>query len=117
MIELANTIHAKWNVPKEEIACKGCRRQDGKHFHLRQGCATLDCVKAKGVLYCSDCNDFPYAYLAPVADLSAERPHNLKLYNLSRIKKVRLERWIEDAEQISKRYFMVKFVVGKGQAE
>ena len=115
--ELTNTIHAKWGVPKEAIACKGCREQDGKHFHLPHGCATLDCAKSKKVQFCSDCADFPCSYLAPVADLAAERPHNMKVYNLSRIRKIGLERWIEEAEQISKKYFTVKFVVGKGQAD
>jgi hypothetical protein len=115
--ELMNTIHAKWGVPKEAIACKGCREQDGKHFHLSHGCATLDCAKSKKVQFCSDCADFPCAYLAPVADLAAERPHNMKVYNLSRIRKIGLERWIEEAEQVSKKYYTVKFVVGKGQAD
>jgi hypothetical protein len=115
--ELADSIHKKWNVPKEKIACNGCRQQDGKHFHLPQGCATLDCAKAKGVQFCSDCNDFPCALLAPVADLADQRPHNLKVYNLGRIKKIGLERWIEEAEQISNKYFKGKFVVGRGQAD
>jgi hypothetical protein len=115
--ELKETIHAKWNVPKSEIACKGCRKQDGKQFHIPNGCATLDCVRAKGVQFCSDCADFPCALLAPVADLAAERPHNMKMYNLSRIRMIGLERWIEEAEQINKKYFTVKFAVGKGQAD
>ncbi len=116
--ELADMIHTKWGVPKEEMACKGCRKQEGKHFHLPQGCATLNCVKAKGVqLCCSDCADFPCTLLAPVADLAAERPHNMKVYNLSRIKKAGLERWIEEAEQINKKYFTAKFFVGRGQAD
>jgi hypothetical protein len=114
--DLAEMIHKKMGVPKAEIACKGCRIQNGKHFHLPQGCATLDCAKAKGVHFCSDCTDFPCAYLAPVAELAAERPHNMKLYNLCRIKKVGLERWIEEAEQINKKYFSAKFMVGKGQS-
>ncbi len=114
--ELVETIHAKWGVPKQEIACKGCRKQDGRHFHLPQGCATLDCVKAKSVHLCSDCDDFPCALLAPVADLAAERPHNMKVYNLSRIRSIGLERWIEEAETINREYFSTKFAVGKGQA-
>ena len=111
-------LHVKYGWPKEEIACKGCRRQDGKHIHLPQGCATLDCVKAKGVELCCDCNDFPCAFLAPMADLAALRPHNMKLYNLCRIKKIGVERWIEEeAGQIRKKYFTGKFIVGKGQAD
>jgi len=115
--ELAESMHVKLGVPKKEIACKGCRQQNGKHFHLPQGCATLDCVKAKGVTLCCDCNDFPCAFLAPTADKAALLPHNIKLYNLCRIKKSGLERWIdEEAGQIRKKYFTGKFVMGRGQA-
>lgn len=116
--DFAETIHTKYGWPKEVIACKGCRAQDGKHIHLPQGCATLDCVKAKGVQFCCDCNEFPCAYLAPIADLAAIRPHNTKLYNLCRIKKVGLGRWInEEAGKIRKKYFTGKFVMGKGQSD
>ena len=116
--EFSERIHSKMGVPKGEIACRGCREQDGKHFHLPNGCATLDCVKAKNVTLCCDCNDFPCALLAPTADQAAKYPHNFKVFNLCRIKKVGLERWIqEEAGQIRKKYFTHKFVVGKGQAD
>jgi len=116
--EVAQTLQGKYGWPKEEIACKGCRQQDGKHVHIPQGCSTLDCVKARGVAFCGDCADFPCALLAPVADLAAIRPHNLKVYNLGRIKKIGLERWIaEEAGQIRKKYFTGKFVMGKGQSD
>lgn len=115
--EFAESVHMRWGVPKEEIACKGCRQQDGKHFHLPHGCATLDCVKAKGVEYCCDCGDFPCAYLAPTADGAAHYPHNMKVYNLCRIKRVGLEQWIEEAGQIRKKYFTGKFIMGRGQAD
>ncbi len=116
--ELTERIHVKMGVPKEEIACRGCRQQDGKHFHLPNGCATLDCVKAKGVDLCCNCNDFPCDFLAPTADQAARYPHNFKVFNLCRIKKVGLEHWIqEEAGQIRKKYFTHKFVVGKGHAD
>jgi len=116
---LVELIHTKMGVPKEEIACKGCRQQDGKHFHLQaDGCATLNCVKAKGVEFCFDCDDFPCAFLAPTADKATQYPHNMKVYNLCRIKKIGIECWIgEEAGQIRKKYFTGKFVVGKGQSE
>ena len=116
--KLAELIHAKMGVTKGEIACKGCRRQDGKHYHLPpEGCATLNCVKSKEVEFCCDCADFPCAFLAPTADKASQYPHNMKLYNLCRIQKVGLEGWItEEAGQIRKKYFTGKFVVGKGQA-
>ena len=116
--EVAEALHGKYGWPKEEIACKGCRKQNSKHIHLPQGgCSTLDCVKAHGVDLCSDCAEFPCSFLAPVADLAAIRPHNMKTYNLCRIRKIGLESWIQtEAGQTRKRYFTVKFTVGKGQA-
>lgn len=116
--KLAEVIHARLGVPKEAIACKGCRQQDGCHYHIPQRCATLECAKAKGVKLCSDCKDFPCVLLAPVADKAAQYPHNMKLYNLCRIKKIGLDAWSEkEAEQIRKKYFAGQFVVGKGQAD
>ena len=116
---MTELIHKRMGVPKEEVACRGCRQQDGKHFHIPpSGCATLDCVKAKGVVLCCDCSDFPCSLLAPTADHAARYPHNMKLYNLCRIKKIGLENWINnEADQIRQKYFNGKFVAGKGQAE
>jgi hypothetical protein len=110
---------AQKGIPADEVPCKGCRAQDGKHFHLSEdGCATLDCAKAKGVEICSDCSEFPCALLAPLADQAAEYPHNFKLYNLCRIRLAGLDHWIEEeAALIRKAYFSRDFVVGKGQAE
>ncbi len=110
-------IHKKYGVPKNEIACKGCRKQDGKHFHLPEGCETLNCVKDKGVELCCDYAEFPCAFLAPTADGAATYPHNMKVYNLCRIKAVGIDKWIEESIQIRKKYSTGKFVVGKGQAE
>ncbi len=114
--ELAGVVHAKTGVPKEEIPCKGCRKQDGKHFSKpREGCATLECVKAKDVELCCNCDDFPCAYLAPMVDGASQFPHNMKMYNLCRIKKTGQERWIEEAGQTREKYFTGKFIAGKGQ--
>ena len=115
--DFAEMIHKKFGVPKEEIPCKGCRAQDGDHYHLPEGCATLDCVKEKGLELCCDCDDFPCAFLAPTADGASVYPHNIKLYNLCRIKKVGLDQWTNEAGDIRKKYFKGKFVVGKGQAD
>ena len=116
---VAEHIHQKWGVPKDMIACQGCRQVDGRHFHLpADGCATLNCVEAKGVELCCDCGDFPCAFLAPVADQADGYPHNFKVYNLCRIKKIGLDRWIEEeAGEIRRKYFGAKFAVGKGQTD
>jgi hypothetical protein len=117
-VEFAQMIHEKLIVSEQEISCKGCRQQDGKHFHLpSDGCATLNCAKAKGVDLCCNCDDFPCSLLAPIADGASKYPHNLKTYNLCRIKKVGLGNWIEEAGDIRKKYYTGQFVVGKGQSE
>jgi hypothetical protein len=117
--KLVDLIHMKMGVSREEIGCRGCRQQDGQHFHLPpEGCETLNCVKAKGVGFCFECDDFPCALLAPTADGADKYPHNMKLYNLCRIKKIGLERWIdEEAGKIRRKYFTGKFIVGKGQTD
>ena len=115
--EFAELIHQKFGVSKEEIPCSGCREQDGKHYHLAGGCKTLDCAKDKGVEFCCDCKDFPCALLAPLSDGAATYPHNLKVYNLCRIKAMGIEKWIAESVQIRKKYFTSKFCVGSGQAE
>ncbi len=116
--ELTKLFVEKMGVPAESVPCRGCRQQDGKHFHLAGGCANLDCAKERGVDLCSDCDEFPCALLAPLADQAGRYPHNMKLYNLCRIKLVGLDRWIEEESmEIRKRYFKHPFVVGKGQAD
>jgi len=113
------SIFEKKGIPADAVPCSGCRAQDGSHFHLGEaGCATLNCAKEKGVSLCSDCEEFPCALLAPLADQAAVYPHNMKLYNLCRIKLKGVEHWVEEeAGEIRRAYFGRKFVVGKGQAE
>jgi len=116
--ELAERIHERFGVPKENIACRGCRQEDGHHYHLPNGCATLDCAKRKGVTFCCECGEFPCALLAPLADQAAFFPHNMKVHHLCRIKAVGVEQWAEkEAAEIRRRYFTHPFVVGKGQAD
>lgn len=102
------------NIPESRVDCKGCREQNGRVLK-NDSCATLECVKEKGVDYCFECGDFPCPKLASVADMADSYPHNLKLYNLCRMKKVGVEAWAEhDAAEIRKRYFKGKLVPGVG---
>jgi hypothetical protein len=52
--------------------------------------------------------------LCPSAESALRYPHNLKLYNLCRIKLLGPEKWAEEAAANRIRYFKGKFVVGKG---
>ena len=116
--ELAEYMAKKKGLLQKEIPCKGCRETDGKHYHIPQeGCATLNCVKERGLSFCSQCGDFPCPLLAPLAEGASFYPHNMKIYNLCRIKAVGLERWIEESSEIRRKYYSLSFVVGKGQEE
>ena len=96
------------------IPCTGCRKQQGCRLHWNT-CETLDCVKAKGIEFCFECAEFPCSRLQPAADGAAKYPHNMKLYNLCRIKKIGVEQWAEkEAGVIRRKYFKGKFVVGSG---
>lgn len=116
--ELSSLISTRTGIPQYQIACRGCREQDAKHFHLPDGCATLECVKARGIDLCCNCPEFPCLYLAPMLDRANRDPHNMKVYNLCRIKKVGLEKWaVEEAAAVRNKYFTGKFIVGKGQTD
>jgi len=100
------------NLPPEEIACKGCKPENGRcRFH--QDCATWECAQKKGVSYCFECGEFPCGLLAPSAK-GAQYPHNMKVYNLCRMKLIGLDAWINESASIRKRYYEGDFVVGKG---
>jgi hypothetical protein len=102
------------NIPVEEAPCKGCRDEDGKcKFAPNNQCSTWDCAQEKGVTYCHECADFPCKLLMPTLQ-GAQFPHNMKVYNLCRMKYFGMDKWIEESLEIRKRYYDGKFEVGKG---
>jgi hypothetical protein len=98
-------------LPEEKAACRGCRI-DG-HCPWMRGCATAECAREKGVAYCGDCGEFPCAKLMPAADGAAKYPHNMKVFNLCRVKAVGVDRFLaEEAKRIRAYYFGGKFIPG-----
>ncbi|MEG0376680.1 MAG: DUF3795 domain-containing protein [Raoultibacter sp.] len=75
--------------------------------------ATWACVEKKGLTYCFECDEFPCGLLAPT-EKGADYPHNMKVYNLCRMKLNGLESWIEESAEIRKRYYEGDFIVGQG---
>ena len=100
------------NLPPEEVACKGCKPEDGR-CRFSQNCETWACAKDKGVDFCYDCAEFPCGLLAPT-EKGSNYPHNMKVYNLCRMKLNGIDSWIEESREIRKRYYEGKFIVGKG---
>jgi len=100
-------------ISPDEVACKGCRGESGKCRYADFDCATWKCVQEKGVTYCFECNEFPCGLLAPTAK-GASFPHNMKVYNLCRMKLIGMDAWIKESADIHKRYYEGDFVVGQG---
>jgi hypothetical protein len=100
-------------IGQDEVKCRGCRNQDGCKLHMKE-CSTLNCVKDKKLEFCFECADFPCDKFNPCADGSGKYPHNLKLYNLCRIKSRGLEQWGKEVLSIREKYFTGKFIPGIG---
>lgn len=118
----ANGNHAAWERvaskrggKPEDFACKGCRKGDGCSFF--SDCKTLACIKKKGLDFCSACEAFPCDMLMPLAEGASFYPHNLKVYNLCRIRLVGAEAFLKEAPRIRKLYYKGKFMIGAGPQE
>ncbi len=86
-------------IPPEVWLCKGCRNQKGilkSHsvfFNRTEPCHVYKCTREKNIDFCYECSDFPCDHLHPCADRATQVPHNIKVFNLSLIKKMGLEAW------------------------
>lgn len=110
--EVKETYSQRLNVSLDVVACKGCKPEQGR-CRFTQNCATWICTQEKGVDFCYECNDFPCGLLLPSAK-GAQFQHNFKLYNLCRMKLIGLDAWIEEVDDIRKRYYEGEFIVGQG---
>lgn len=110
--ELWKRAAAFLKTTPEEVACKGCRLQGGCSVH--KDCATLSCVNGRGLESCGNCSDFPCRRLMPLVERADKVPHNLKVYNLCRIKAIGAEAFLEESKQNRIRYFTGRFVIGAG---
>lgn len=98
----------------EEIPCRGCRTEDG--CRLSSGaCETRACARDRGFFFCFECRDFPCPRFSPARDGGGHPPHNLKLFNLCRIRSIGVERWAaEESLMIRRRYHEGTCVPGCG---
>ena len=110
--ETRKKISPHLHVSLKEAACKGCKPEQGR-CRFSQNCATWACTQEKGVSFCFECDEFPCGLLAPSAQ-GATYPHNMKMYNLCRMKLIGLDAWIEESSSIRRRYYDGKFVIGRG---
>jgi len=96
----------------EDVKCKGCREQGGCSIH--GNCKTLACVMKKGLESCHLCESFPCTYLLPMADRANNVPHNMKVFNLCRIRLLGEEGFLREAKVNRQKYYTGKFLLGAG---
>ncbi|MDQ2086869.1 DUF3795 domain-containing protein [Herbivorax sp. ANBcel31] len=98
----------------DDVACKGCRVTKGKDLPLVDCCATYQCSLKQKIDFCYECGNFPCSKLAPCASNADFVPQNMKIYNLCRMKKVGIEKWIEETKTIRELYSKGEYVPGCG---
>lgn len=112
----------KRGLKAEDMACDGCRDGGGCSFlkgvagsgRAAADCETRTCVLSKGLDFCGDCGNFPCRRLQPLAEGAGFYPHNMKVYNLGRIRAVGPEAFLAEGKEIRRLYFTGKFKVGAG---
>lgn len=104
--EYRNSLAEKLGLAPEKVICEGCREIKGdcqvlRNYGFNGNCQIYRCVTGHGVEFCSDCIDFPCDKLHPLAHGADRFPHNLKVYNLCRIKRMGLENWAQHQAKAS----------------
>ncbi|MCF8297058.1 MAG: DUF3795 domain-containing protein [Saprospiraceae bacterium] len=101
-------------IPESKIPCEGCRANHGNCPIHPEACETYKCVNSKKLEFCCECNEFPCVMLNPAADRADKLPHNLKVFNLCKIKNSGLEAFVKESPEIKNKYFKGEMVIGKG---
>jgi hypothetical protein len=109
---LRQQLAAMWKIPPDKfMTCAGCRPLEGliKPIGEMAVCDTYTCATGdKKVEFCYQCEDFPCLKLAPCVNRSQELPHNSKIYNLLRLKKLGVKDWLEKYASQMMRYWQGK---------
>jgi len=111
--EMRERVSPMLGIPLAEVQCRGCREQKGERLGLPL-CETYRCATDRGIEFCFECDEFPCSKLQPAREGADRYPHNIKLFNLCRIKAAGIEQWAKEAVDIRKKYFLGKFVIGTG---
>ena len=99
---------------KEKLPCTGCRVSKGKCVVIEATCETYACITGRGFEFCFECPDFPCSKLNPAADKASVLPHNTKVFNLCFIQRHGLAKFLKEAPEIKRRYYIGKMEIGKG---
>lgn len=111
--DLLNSLIAK-GISKDILPCDGCRPRNGMCPLMSTTCKTFDCITKNKVYFCYECADFPCTKLHPSSDRAAILPHNMKVFNLCKIKNTSLQEFALLSAKIKHRYYTGKMKIGEG---
>jgi hypothetical protein len=119
--EYKKRISMATGIDESKCVCGGCRSKNGKVFLVGKNnvfptgksvlkdeddiCNIYKCTNKRGIHNCSECNNFPCDKLQPYSDKAKLIPHNLKVFNLCQIRKLGLEKWINEKASITYRKY------------
>lgn len=108
---LRQLVASVLEISTDQASCPGCRSLKGKCAHLPMSCRVYPCTEKQGILFCSDCADFPCDLLHPFSD-KAHMWHNMNVFNLCLIKKDGLHTWAkQNARNIRDTYCFASFTL------
>lgn len=87
------TLAKEWGMKPEQLVCHGCKTETTAVFC--RDCKFRDCVAAKGIDYCFQCDEFPCGELVSFRNDKASH-HSVVLKNLRRMREIGVEPWLEE---------------------
>jgi len=87
------TLPGSENLKVDDIRCGGCLSDD-RFMHCKQ-CEIRDCVKAKGITGCHECDQFPCSH---IDNFSMAVGKKVILRAVPYRRKVGTEKWVQDEE-------------------
>lgn len=60
---LAQYQHANPHLTLEDLFCHGCKSNSADNTHLCKTCEMRCCCRAKNLITCANCNDYPCAII------------------------------------------------------
>lgn len=95
LAEWFNEHFPKYQFEAEGMVCIPCR-EDFERCWSPDCVVYICCVRKKKLDFCYECDDFPCERLRPRRSIDA---HNLKVYNLLRIKRMGWREWLEEQKE------------------
>ena len=92
LVRIKNKLAEK----KLKAGCTGCRIRDKNCSFVKRDCKLL---KKKEIDFCYECDNFPCENLMKISELYIKRYNMSFVENLKRIKKIGVQKWIDEMEE------------------